>query len=84
MMIEHKSIQPPVSFHSSRHSRVGGLLTRGLGGVVVLFSFMLPFGCSASPDPAPPQPTTQEIRSDADRLFEKLDQEKLRKSETEP
>ncbi len=83
-MIEIKRIRRSVLSHPSRYSGAGNLYTRKLGGMVVLFSFLLVFGCSTPPQPAPSQPTKQDIRSDADRLFEKLDQEKLRKSEAEP
>ena len=32
-------------------------------------------GCSSSPPPAPTQPTTQQIRGDSDRFFDKMKQE---------
>lgn len=32
-------------------------------------------GCSSSPPPAPAQPTTQQIRGDSDRFFDKMKQE---------
>ena len=32
-------------------------------------------GCSSSPPPAPAPPTTQQIRGDSDRFFDKMKQE---------
>ena len=73
--------------HSSAYHVYPGVSWLGmgrLGGWVVLCSCLWAFGCSTSPEPLPPQPSTQEIRSDADRFFEKLDQEQQEKPATKP
>ncbi len=50
-------------------------LFRRTGMACCFASALVLVGCSSSPDPEP-QPTKEEIRQDADRFFQKMEQEK--------
>ena len=54
-----------------------------IGCIGVLLSGLWIGGCSSPPKPTP-QPSTKEIRGDADRFFEKMEQEKQGKPEAQP
>jgi len=54
---------------------VGASIATGAKGVLILLSCLWVFGCS-TPAETRPEPTKEETRSDADRFFEKLEQEK--------
>ena len=46
-----------------------------VGSLSVALACAATFACSSAPPPPPPQPTTQQIRGDSDRFFDKMKQE---------
>jgi hypothetical protein len=57
--------------------RLHGVIRGGTWAVLaVVGALVLTWaGCSSGPPPGPPQPTTQQIRSDSDRFFDKMKQD---------
>ncbi len=69
-------------FSSERAQDVYCTLWKSMTGLVIVCSCLYILGCSASPEPVS-GPSKQDIQTDADRFFEKMEQEKLRKSATQ-
>lgn len=61
------------------HFCTRGAQVLGFGEIVrlgmVLGVALLLYACGSSPEPPPTPPTTQEIRGDSDRFFEKMQKE---------
>ncbi len=56
---------------------------RLLGGIAIVCSCVWVFGCSSPPEPASGS-SKQDIQSDADRFFEKMERDKQGKPDPQP
>ena len=80
MWQEHRSYTGSQEKNCSRFVRK---VTKTVGEIIIGFSCVLAVGCSSPPEPTP-SPSKEEIRSDADRFFEKLKKEGESKAEKKP
>lgn len=64
-------------------SRFARKIIRGVGEIIVGLSCVVVIGCSSPPE-STSGPSKEDIRSDADRFFEKMEKERQGKPEKKP